>query len=264
MSRGSWSSRCCRRGSGRVQVDASAFLTGRRCRGSCSCSIPGSPGGTCRRSSGLVRASPVGGGLMSGSEPVFGRSCMPCCLSGCAPPGRSGGGGRSSIPATCRRKRGAPRQARARRPRTARLEASLDRRSGRSPTRVRAHRWEPPRRHAAAPARRGDPGRTWQHRPPTLPTRRADRRLRLRLQEPPAPASPARDQAGHRPPRHRGRLRPGPHRRVVERTFAWLHQFKRLLVRYDRRADIHEAFLALGCCLICWRQLAPAGNEATV
>jgi transposase len=29
---------------------------------------------------------------------------------------------------------------------------------------------------------------------------------------------------------------------VVERTLAWLHQFKRLLVRYDRRADIHAAF----------------------
>jgi hypothetical protein len=24
----------------------------------------------------------------------------------------------------------------------------------------------------------------------------------------------------------------------------------------DRRADIHEAFLRLGCCLICWRRLA--------
>jgi transposase len=39
---------------------------------------------------------------------------------------------------------------------------------------------------------------------------------------------------------------------VVERTFAWLHQFKRLHVRYDRR---HEAFLALGCCLVCYRRL---------
>ena len=47
----------------------------------------------------------------------------------------------------------------------------------------------------------------------------------------------------------------GRHRWVVERTFAWLHQFKRLLVRYDRRADIHEAFLALGCCLVCYRRL---------
>jgi transposase len=42
---------------------------------------------------------------------------------------------------------------------------------------------------------------------------------------------------------------------VVERSFAWLHQRRRLLVRYDRRADIHEAFLALACCLICWRRL---------
>jgi transposase len=42
---------------------------------------------------------------------------------------------------------------------------------------------------------------------------------------------------------------------VVERTFAWLHHFKRLLVRYDRRADIHHAFLALGCCLVCLRRL---------
>ena len=47
----------------------------------------------------------------------------------------------------------------------------------------------------------------------------------------------------------------GCYRWVVERTFAWLHQFKRLLVRYDRRHDIHEAFLALGCCLICHRRL---------
>ena len=42
---------------------------------------------------------------------------------------------------------------------------------------------------------------------------------------------------------------------VVERTFAWLHQFKRLLVRYDRRREIHDAFLAIGCCLVCFRRL---------
>jgi transposase len=47
----------------------------------------------------------------------------------------------------------------------------------------------------------------------------------------------------------------GRYRWVVERTFAWLHQFKRLLVRYDRRAEIHEAFLAIGCCLVCYRRL---------
>ncbi len=47
----------------------------------------------------------------------------------------------------------------------------------------------------------------------------------------------------------------GRHRWVVERTFAWLHNRRRLLIRTDRRDDIHEAFLALACCLICWRQL---------
>ncbi len=33
----------------------------------------------------------------------------------------------------------------------------------------------------------------------------------------------------------------GVYRWVVERTFAWLHGFKRLRVRWERRADIHEA-----------------------
>jgi transposase len=42
---------------------------------------------------------------------------------------------------------------------------------------------------------------------------------------------------------------------VVERTFAWLHNYKRLLVRYERRADIHHALLAIGCCLVCFRRL---------
>ena len=45
---------------------------------------------------------------------------------------------------------------------------------------------------------------------------------------------------------------------VVERTFAWPHHFERLLVRYDRRHEIHEAFLALGCCLVCFRRLRPS------
>jgi transposase len=45
----------------------------------------------------------------------------------------------------------------------------------------------------------------------------------------------------------------GATRWPIERTLAWLHQFRRLRVRYDRRADIHEAFLTLGCALICWR-----------
>jgi transposase len=47
----------------------------------------------------------------------------------------------------------------------------------------------------------------------------------------------------------------GRWRWVVERTFAWLNQFRRLRVRYDKRADIHEAFLSLGCAFICWQSL---------
>jgi transposase len=45
----------------------------------------------------------------------------------------------------------------------------------------------------------------------------------------------------------------GVYRWVVERTLAWLHQFRRLRIRYERRADIHEAFLSIGCSLICFR-----------
>jgi transposase len=41
----------------------------------------------------------------------------------------------------------------------------------------------------------------------------------------------------------------------VERTIAWLHQYRRLRVRWERRADIHHALLKLACCLICWRHL---------
>jgi transposase len=47
----------------------------------------------------------------------------------------------------------------------------------------------------------------------------------------------------------------GRYRWVVERTFAWLRNFKRLLVRYERRADMHEALLGLACCLVCYRRL---------
>jgi IS5 family transposase len=49
------------------------------------------------------------------------------------------------------------------------------------------------------------------------------------------------------------RERLGRYRWVVERTLAWLAQFRRLVVRYERRADIHLAFTLLGCALITWR-----------
>jgi transposase len=47
----------------------------------------------------------------------------------------------------------------------------------------------------------------------------------------------------------------GRHRWASERTFAWLHGYRRLQVRYERRLDIHEAFLTLACAMICFRGL---------
>jgi len=44
-------------------------------------------------------------------------------------------------------------------------------------------------------------------------------------------------------------------RRGIQARIAWLHQYRRLRVRYERRDDIHEAFLAIGCSLICLKLL---------
>jgi transposase len=50
----------------------------------------------------------------------------------------------------------------------------------------------------------------------------------------------------------------GRTRWVVERTFAWLHQFKRLRIRYERWADLHQSLLELACSIICLRRLRKA------
>jgi transposase len=47
----------------------------------------------------------------------------------------------------------------------------------------------------------------------------------------------------------------GRHRWVVERTIAWLHRLRRLILRYERRADIHEALLLLPAALVTFQQL---------
>lgn len=53
----------------------------------------------------------------------------------------------------------------------------------------------------------------------------------------------------------------GRYRWVVERTLSWLNRFRRLKVRYERRADIHQAFLSLGCALICWANVQRSGQR---
>jgi transposase len=41
----------------------------------------------------------------------------------------------------------------------------------------------------------------------------------------------------------------------VERTFAWIGNFRSLVVRYERLAMMYEAFCILAFILICLREL---------
>jgi transposase len=43
----------------------------------------------------------------------------------------------------------------------------------------------------------------------------------------------------------------GETRWPVERTLGWIHRNRRLRIRYERRPDIHQAFLTLACIKIC-------------
>jgi transposase len=49
-------------------------------------------------------------------------------------------------------------------------------------------------------------------------------------------------------PKHR------PRRWVVERTHSWLNRFRKLIVRYEKRADSYEGLLEIACALIAFRQ----------
>jgi len=55
----------------------------------------------------------------------------------------------------------------------------------------------------------------------------------------------------------------GKSRWVVEAAFALLHWFRRLRIRWEVRADIHQAFLTLGCAIVCWRRLKTQGREVS-
>ncbi|GGX50578.1 hypothetical protein [Streptomyces noursei] len=50
----------------------------------------------------------------------------------------------------------------------------------------------------------------------------------------------------------------GKLRYVVEQTFSLPHHLKRLAVHWERRLDLHDAFVSLACSLICWRRLKKA------
>jgi transposase len=56
----------------------------------------------------------------------------------------------------------------------------------------------------------------------------------------------------------------GRHRWVVERTLAWLLGYRRLGVRYERRADLLQGLLHLACALLCVRFLVPLPGDERV
>lgn len=59
-----------------------------------------------------------------------------------------------------------------------------------------------------------------------------------------------------KPRRQDGRkLRRYPRRWKIERTFAWLGNFRRLLVRQERLLPAYRAFFHMACLLITARQL---------
>ncbi len=97
---------------------------------------------------------------------------------------------------------------------------------------IRGKRGRPKRRPACVV---GDRGNQWKAASDRL------RRMRIR----PLIAEPRTE--------HGSGL--GKQRWVVERTLSWLHQDRRLRIRYERRADIHEAFVSIACSLICLRAL---------
>ena len=51
------------------------------------------------------------------------------------------------------------------------------------------------------------------------------------------------------------KLRRYRRRYKIERTFAWLGNFRRLVVRYDRLITVYRAFFHLACLMIALRQL---------
>jgi transposase len=55
--------------------------------------------------------------------------------------------------------------------------------------------------------------------------------------------------------------RPGVKARrwVVERTHSWMNRFRRILVRWEKRADTYAAMLHLACGIIAWRHAGLLG-----
>ena len=59
-----------------------------------------------------------------------------------------------------------------------------------------------------------------------------------------------------RPPTNDGRrLRRYKRRWIVERTFAWLHSYRRVATRFEKKIDLYDGFVHLACAFIALNRL---------
>jgi transposase len=103
-----------------------------------------------------------------------------------------------------------------------------------------------------AVGRPGKPGRPRQ-RPARLLADRGDDRnpLRARLaQRGIEPIIPARRNHKHATHQDGRKLRRDRRRWIIERTFAWLGAFRRLVVRYERLITAYAGFFHMACALL--------------
>jgi transposase len=140
------------------------------------------------------------------------------------------------------------------RPRTRRLQAPPDRLRQGDAARRLPHRRQPQRHHAAAAARGRGPARARAARAASPSSAQDLRRPRLPLPRGAPRAQAAGIAAKIAWPKSGHGSGLGRECWVVERTIAWLHQYRRLRIRFERRADIHEAFLHIACS-VCLKQL---------
>ena len=167
----------------------------------------------------------------------------------------STGHGRRSTARTCGRLGGRQNRPESGRSRTQRLEAPPDRLRARHAARDLAHGRQPQRHHADAAARGRDPGRARPSWPAAPPPAQAVWRSRLPLAPGTARAAPAWHLGEDRQARQSAWIRTRPRalgRRADDRLAPPVPAPR---VRYERRDDIHEAFLAIGCSLICLKLL---------
>ena len=59
-----------------------------------------------------------------------------------------------------------------------------------------------------------------------------------------------------KPTRNDGRrMRRYKRRWIVERTFAWIHSYRRVVTRFERRMDLYDGFVHLACAFIALNRL---------